>query len=224
MFNIYLSNILRNSYVQGKTMKTKTFLTSFTSLALTVEILIYPVISQATQISLYDQPGQNAKVIGTADLSKGIIPIYVPPNGGEWIKIADPNNGNVGWAKYSDLKSAPVLTQKIITDTQPGTNQVTPGRNPSKTSDDLSKEYVNKINADQQAVLQNFQNMLKDVNDLLHHEWKWWGEQNVFPPSNSQPNSVMPGNAQPVQAVPNQQVNPQPSVAPANSGANNPVK
>jgi len=186
-------------------MKINTFLTSITAFMLSAAIITYPIISQAKQISLYDQPSQNAKVIGTADLSAGIIPIYTPPNGSEWIKIADPRNGNVGWAKASDIKSTP------------STNQIIQVVDKPKTNDEISKEYINKISAEQQEIQKSLQNMFKDVNDLLHHEWKWWGSQNIFPPSNVQPN-----NAQPTQGTPNQQVSPQPSTTTTNPSTTQP--
>jgi SH3-like domain-containing protein len=76
-------------------------------------------ISLAKDINLYDQPDEKAKVIGTVDLSAGIIPILTPKEG-SWIKVADPRNGNVGWIKSNEMNadggnpSAVTFTQRVI--------------------------------------------------------------------------------------------------------------
>lgn len=59
----------------------------------------------ANAINLYENPQDNAKVIGTIDLAAGIIPIYTPQNG-LWMKVGDPKNGNTGWIKSSELKDS----------------------------------------------------------------------------------------------------------------------
>lgn len=50
--------------------------------------------ASAASISLYDQPNANAKVIGTLSTDQALIPIYTR---GEWTKVGNPNNGDVGW-------------------------------------------------------------------------------------------------------------------------------
>lgn len=54
-------------------------------------------------INLYDQPKNDAKAIGSIDTNTGIIPIYAPK--GDWVKVGDPRNGNVGWIKTQDFKN-----------------------------------------------------------------------------------------------------------------------
>lgn len=66
---------------------------------------LIPVISHANTINMYDAPKADAKISGTIDLSAGIIPIYSPKNS-DWIKVADPRNGNTGWVKNSEIKDS----------------------------------------------------------------------------------------------------------------------
>jgi hypothetical protein len=58
----------------------------------------------AKPVSLYEQPKADAKVIGSVDSDAGIIPIFTPKDTNDWIKVADPRNGNVGWVKQAELK------------------------------------------------------------------------------------------------------------------------
>lgn len=53
-------------------------------------------------ISLYEQPNSNSKVVATIEKGKPIMPIFSKDN---WIKIADPSNGNVGWISNDTLKA-----------------------------------------------------------------------------------------------------------------------
>ncbi len=68
-------------------------------------LLLVPVMSHAAIVNLREQPTDQSKIIGTADLSAGIIPIYTPRNS-QWTKIADPSNGNTGWIKTNELKDS----------------------------------------------------------------------------------------------------------------------
>ncbi len=64
-----------------------------------------PCVALASSINLHEAPNDTSKVTGTVDLSAGIIPIYTPENS-QWIKVADPRNGNTGWVKNSELKDS----------------------------------------------------------------------------------------------------------------------
>tara|TARA_R110000868_G_scaffold318196_4_gene578991 strand:+ start:3466 stop:4032 length:567 start_codon:yes stop_codon:yes gene_type:complete len=67
--------------------------------------LLIPVVGLAATIKLYEKPSDTAKVTGTVDLSAGIIPIFTPENS-PWIKVANPQNGETGWVKNTDLKDS----------------------------------------------------------------------------------------------------------------------
>ena len=62
----------------------------------------------ANDLNLYENPDAKAKVVTTLKSGEQIMPIYSPANS-EWIKVANPKDGAVGWAKIADLKG-PVIT------------------------------------------------------------------------------------------------------------------
>lgn len=149
--------------------------------------LVVSSVAFAQSISLYDQPDQNAKVVGTADLSSGIIPIYTPKEGA-WIKVADPRNGNVGWVKMSDLKNTKgsggmTITQKIITDGQQSTNFpiIQFGNAPVKLTNEQSQVIMQKMRTEQQAIQQSLEGIINNLNDLIKREWNLWNTQGPFP-------------------------------------------
>ncbi len=59
----------------------------------------------AKNINLYEQPADTAKVVGSVDPAKGIVPIFTSKEG-TWIKVGNPQNGNVGWVKSAELTEA----------------------------------------------------------------------------------------------------------------------
>src|SRR5579862_7993253 len=61
-------------------------------------------ICYAKSLKLYDEPKADAKVVGTVESDKGIITIFSPSKESEWVKVADPRNGNVGWVRSSEMK------------------------------------------------------------------------------------------------------------------------
>lgn len=56
----------------------------------------------AKTINLYSEPKTDSKVTGTVNIEDGVTIVYTPKSG-EWIKVANPTNGDVGWIKSSDL-------------------------------------------------------------------------------------------------------------------------
>lgn len=171
------------------------------SLFVSFMLFAFASIASAQNITLYDQPNQNAKVVGTADLASGIIPIFTPEKENEWMKVADPRNGNVGWIKSSDIKNARAkentvtFSQKIISNgTEPHTYQVIQfGNPPTKMSDEQIKAFVQKMQTQQQQMQQSFQSIIKNMNEVIKHEWDVWTAQGGFPmiivpgPVNQQP-------------------------------------
>jgi hypothetical protein len=177
----------------GLYMKTKKIRFSLISAAMaSLAVLSFSSAASAQSISLYEQPSPSAKVIGSADLSSGIIPIYTPPNNKDWIKIADPRNGNVGWIKSSELKSAKggesnvTFTQKIIsTDKQPNSYQVMQfGPNGIQTNmmnNEQIKAFTQKMRIEQQSLQNSFQNIMKNMNDVIQQQWNTWNANGNFP-------------------------------------------
>jgi uncharacterized protein YraI len=56
----------------------------------------------AKTINLYAGPKTDTTVTGTVNIEDGVTIVYTPKSG-DWIKVANPTNGDVGWIKSSDL-------------------------------------------------------------------------------------------------------------------------
>jgi uncharacterized protein YgiM (DUF1202 family) len=72
------------------------------SYALVVGMVFASVTVYAKTINLYSEPKTTSTVAGKVDTEASVTIIYTPKNS-EWIKVANPNNGDVGWVKSSDL-------------------------------------------------------------------------------------------------------------------------
>jgi hypothetical protein len=112
----------------------------------------------AKEINIYEQPKLDSKIVAKVDLAAGIIPIFAPKNS-EWMKIADPKNGNVGWIQSSELKDAGAasytFTQQVI-DGKPETQQfIQYGAQPEK------------LNAEQEKIMKNMQEQQQLIQQSL---------------------------------------------------------
>ncbi len=137
---------------------------------------VYSPAGFAKSINLYAEPLDNAKVISTIDLSKGVVPIYTPKEGG-WVKVGDPNNGNVGWIKSSDMEVAPAtFTQQVVTPASGQSQSIqtfqygnapsnAPLANPQQQQQQV-QELMNKLKNDPTIHPQAQQIMQKMVNDI----------------------------------------------------------
>jgi len=70
--------------------------------------------SAAATLSLHQKPEADSKIVGQVDLDKGVLTIYQPKSS-EWVKVANPANGDVGWVRVRELRSfSPVMTTQVI--------------------------------------------------------------------------------------------------------------
>lgn len=133
-------------------------MTLFTSLITNLAI--------AKNISLYDQPKVDAKIVGTINSDNGIIPIFTPKDN-VWIKVGDPNNGNVGWVKSSDLKNITggyTFSQHIIsTGTGPHNYNIVQFGGPEQLTPAQSQAMLKKMEQRQQTLQKDMQLMMQDV-------------------------------------------------------------
>ncbi|EKD53624.1 MAG: hypothetical protein ACD_60C00166G0001 [uncultured bacterium] len=119
----------------------------------------------AKNLNLYEEPKTDAKVIGTIDPSKGIVPIFTPKSG-DWIKIGDPQNGNVGWVKMSDLKEAGQTPSGFSFSSQMIGNDKTPGSyviqfgDPDSTITKQTEALFKQIGAQQEIIQKNIQQVM----------------------------------------------------------------
>lgn len=65
---------------------------------------LFTAFADAKPVSMYDQPKADSKVVGSIDSNSSMVPIFTSKDGA-WMKIGDPENGNVGWVKVSDFSN-----------------------------------------------------------------------------------------------------------------------
>jgi hypothetical protein len=128
-------------------------------------LFLFASLTYAKEVNLYDQPKADAKVVATVDLAAGIIPIFTPKNS-DWIKVADPKNGNVGWMKSSDMNNGSV-SQSTVTITQsdgknPATYQVIQLGQPQTLTPE-QQAMAKKIQAQQEAIYQSLQKSMQNM-------------------------------------------------------------
>ena len=178
---------------------------------LLLAVLFSPLISFAQKITLYDQPATNAKIVGNADLSSGIIPIFTPSTG-DWTKIADPTNGNVGWVKKSDISHAKGTTnfsQQIITNNPASqSNQTFLFGMPQNMNQEQMQAWVKKAQEEQQMMQQKFQNVMKDMNELFQREWQLFNSNSLLPVQPTTQPTTQPVKNLPVQNIKSNQTKP----------------
>jgi hypothetical protein len=75
-----------------------TLLCGFSSLCISATLFAKPV-------TLYEQPKTDSKIVGTIDSASSMVPIFSNKEG-DWMKVGDPQNGNVGWIKVNDVAAS----------------------------------------------------------------------------------------------------------------------
>jgi len=132
-------------------------------------ILVFLLFSHfcfAKTLPLYDQPKTDAKSIGTIDSEAGIIPIFTPKDS-NWIKVADPRNGNVGWIQSSDLNAKDAngfsFSQKIISTGNGPNSYFIQFGTPKLLTPEQSKEFFNRLQEQTQNIQRDTQKMMQDM-------------------------------------------------------------
>jgi len=144
-------------------------------------ILLFSGFTYAKSINMYEEPKDGAKVVSSLDSDNGLIPIFSPEKG-DWIKVADPRNGNVGWVKVSDLgeagKTEFTFTQRFInTGKSPQTYQIIQFGSPQKLSPAQVQSFIQQKEQQQMQIQENInkamQNMVTEMHDLYQNNASW---------------------------------------------------
>lgn len=156
-------------------MKIQSRLSTLFASTLFIVAALFSSYANAKEINLYADPKSDAKVLGKVDLAEGVIPIFSSKEG-DWMKVGDPRNGNVGWIKSSDMTTpgAPAsftFTQKVINDKSgPHTYQLMQFGKPDNVNSAQAQEFIKNIQAEQQMIQMRtqkaIQEMMNDINSL----------------------------------------------------------
>jgi len=81
-----------------------------TILVLFGALLSASAVSFAATLNMYEQPDVNSKIVASLEKGKQLIPIFYTDKK-DWVKVANPQNGDVGWVKVNELKGPMIITQ-----------------------------------------------------------------------------------------------------------------
>jgi hypothetical protein len=167
----------------------KFFLYSFT-----LFITLAASVALAKAVNLYDQPLPNAKVVGTVDASSRLVPIITSKNG-DWMKVGDPSNGNVGWVKVSDFNgsnksgsssSGFTMTEQTIDSAHgPQTYRTiqfgTPDAIVTNVDNVKAEEIIKRAEAQQLQMQRNSQQILQNIYHDMNQLYQNSGNSQGFP-------------------------------------------
>ncbi len=133
--------------------------------------------AHAKSLVLLSKPEAQATSVATVQSGDRLIPIYTPEKS-DWIKVADPKNGNVGWLKRQDLglNQSPQMYEKRI-ERESGDKKKGPYRHEvyeykgtEKLNDEQVKQMFEKIEKQQakihDAMRSMFNNMMNQFSDF----------------------------------------------------------
>jgi hypothetical protein len=171
-------------------------------------------LALAKTINLYDQPKTDSKVVGTIESTNTMVPIFSDKSG-NWMKVGDPKNGNVGWIKVSDVSNAntennlsgfSMTEQTVDTKNGPTTYRTIQFGNGTPANTESAQAIIQKIQSQQSLIQQQTQkaynNLTRDMAVLYQ------ANPNVF----NNPGFPM---FMPVIIVPQQATSPAPVTSPA---------
>lgn len=123
-----------------------------------------PTLAMAKEITLLQEPKAGSPTTGTADLSYGVIPIFTSKDG-NWVKIGDPRNGNVGWVKSSEL-SGNDSTSVIFS------HSISTGSGKNSSYQVFQFGTPSKLTPDQQKALQKLEEQQTAARNALQKAWQ----------------------------------------------------
>jgi hypothetical protein len=200
-------------------------------ISIALAIFFIPAIALANMIKMHEQPTDTSRIAGTIDLSAGVIPIFTPKNS-QWIKVADPVNGNTGWIKNSDLKDS---QGNIITFSQQVTNSgsgqtvqmmqssgntLTPEQKKKletqvQEQEQFAKETVLKAQKNMSEIMENLKKLYQQQLDIMQQTGSPVLLPNGQPTQQANPNMPQhPTDQLPGQMPGNQMQQPNPQMQP----------
>ena len=157
----------------------------------------------ANSIKLYEQPKDSSHVIRTLKAGTQLLPIYYPKQG-DWIKVANPKNGDVGWVKINELNGKTttngiVGTQKVIV--KPGQGYqvyqqettTTDASAPEAIDPEQVQQMMNQMQQKTTQMQQSMQEVLNSMVQQINAMQKTFGTEDANDHS-TQPVIVVPDN------------------------------
>ena len=138
--------------------------------SLSALMLFLATIALAKPINLYTEPNSNSKVVDTINSENGLITIFQPKNS-DWIKVANPQNGNVGWTKTAELSNAKFNLQIIQSDQGPHHYQIIQYGNMPPAQNQSLNAQIEQMQKRQQLIQKEMQQNMQNMFRLMQEEW-----------------------------------------------------
>jgi hypothetical protein len=136
----------------------------------------------AKPVNMYEQPQTDSKVIGTIDSGSSMVPIF-SSKAGDWMKVGDPQNGNVGWIKVNDVSASNTangvtstgfsMSEKTVnTSNGPKTYRVMQFGNTPPLSPEQSQAVTTEMQKRQIEVQKDTMKMIQSIFDSANAVYK----------------------------------------------------
>jgi hypothetical protein len=167
-----------------------------------ISIFFYAILSTVVfAVDIHEGPDEKSKIIAIA--SKQLMPIIYSQKR-DWIKVANPINGDVGWAKVDELKGPLIITkmdgsevhQQIITKgdgEQPQVYSIIQYSGPREMKAEDVKKMTKEMEKRHQKLEESMRKMRKQMQENILETFKGFDEDfYTFPII--QPIIVVPDN------------------------------
>lgn len=146
----------------------------------------------AYALNIHEQADDKSKIAFTAKPGEQLIPIFTQ---NQWVKVANPKDGNVGWVKLSEFKKPPsakanrqhiaTTESKITEDNGPKVYRIVEYSGPDKLKPEQIEQLVAQMQKRQQQMDRYMQMMMQNMwNNLrmFHSMGPWfWNEAPIVP-------------------------------------------
>lgn len=123
------------------------------------------------QVILYTEPSADSKEVAKVNLWHVLVPIFKK---GDWVKVGDPIDGNVGWVNMKQYRAAVSAFSKsqfktiyIQTNDKVGKPALVVYEDGKKVSKKRAKEIYNKMQKQSQTIYKHIQAQEKQFNVQL---------------------------------------------------------
>lgn len=144
-------------------------------------VALFVVTSSAFAFNVYDKPENNAKVVMTLKADESVIPIFYTEKK-DWVKIANPKNGDIGWVKASELKAPMVITkvteggvqQQVVIDKdkEPNVYSVIQYSAPHEMTKEETQKMVKDFERRQNTMRESMKKMHDDMQKMMQDMFK----------------------------------------------------
>lgn len=133
------------------------------------------VSNDVTEVTLHADANDSSKVLAKVDVSQRLVPFF---NKGEWIKVGDPANGQVGWINKEQYRKAmnDAIQQSVQTvyveqtDAKGKKPQITVYQNGKKLTGEQADAVYKKVQKRQKKMQKRFARFQQRMNQWANSQ------------------------------------------------------